>query len=144
MTATAATTTMKAASRQVRDNITAQRQKAVDEYGKLVAKMAPHKATITRIADLAKAIRGWAADVPPHQDCTFSGNRFVCQLGPNGSESHIRDIQEVYTLLGHDKFLLFCSMTLKALEAAGGDLALLTVKKQTGSRPLTVTPKTKK
>lgn len=127
-----------AAPRKSRNAIAEQRRKAVDEYGKLTAKLAPYRADLARLTDLAKAIRAWAEDSSPQANLSFAGNKFVCSLGPCGLESKITNMGDVYKTLGHEKFLKSCSMTLKALEAAGGDMAVLTVKTQTGTRTLTV------
>ena len=132
-----------AAERRQKDAIAEQRRKTVDEYGSLIVKLAPFKADVARLADLAKSIRDWTKDESPGVNVAFEGDSFIASLGPCGMETVIPDMNVVYQSLGHERFLKSCSMSLKALEAAGADVATLTVKQQTGTRGLTVTPKAK-
>jgi hypothetical protein len=117
----------------------AQRRGLVDEYGDLVATLAPLKNAIARKDEIAKTIRSWYAGEAASAAFTAAGDHYAALVGAKGNETRIDDLAAVYAALGHDRFLASCSLTLAALKAAGLDVAAFTSIEQTGSRSLTVT-----
>lgn len=119
------------------------RKTLIDEYGRLEAAVAPHKATIRRLEELGKAIRAWYADADPEQGVTLDGAAYAITLGPCGFQTSITSLAEVYLRLGHAKFLAACSMTIKQLESKlpASEVLALTKRERTGSRQIVTAAK---
>jgi hypothetical protein len=128
-----------AAEKQRAATIGAQQKAVIDEYGDLQDKLALVKPDVARAADLARSIRAWALESAADENVVFQGTRYLAILGPRGMESEITDMEAIYRILGHERFLALATMPLKALEAAGIDVAAVTRKDQTGTRALTIT-----
>lgn len=118
-----------------------QRKQLVDEYGELDAELSPVKSKLRRMEELAKIIRSWQAEENPESTLSSAGDDYEVVLGAAGMQTHIKDIGEVFRALGRDRFLQYASITLKALEQSGLDLAAiaaLTEKRRTGPRAIVV------
>jgi hypothetical protein len=115
------------------------RRAAIDEFGDLVAELAPFKAKQTRCTELAKTIRSWYVLEDANTGYCADGDRFVASLGAKGSETVI-DYKAAYKAMGAKKFREAATLTIKALEAALPAALVLAVtsKEQTGSRSLQV------
>lgn len=120
----------------------AQRKAVIDEYGQLDAELAPVKHRIRRFEELAKTIRGWHADTAPELTIIERGDRFHVVVGPKAETTLFAAAQQIYDLLGHDKFLAIAKVTLGGLESelTAEEVATLTHKERTGSRSLKPVP----
>lgn len=115
------------------------RRKVVDEYGDLVAELAPWKQKLSRRDDLAKIIREWFSDSDAGVSHTIAGAKHEVVLGEKQLVTRI-DTAKVWSMLGRQKFLEICSLTMKAIEAhlPAAALAVLVSKDRTGTRSLVV------
>jgi hypothetical protein len=120
----------------------AARRAIVDEYGKLDAELAPAKARMKRLDDLAKQIRGWHQNTEAGMTVIEQGDRFRVVVGPRAETTLLADANALYEALGHARFLELAKITLGGLESAvnGDQLAALTRKERIGSRSLKAVP----
>jgi hypothetical protein len=118
-----------------------ERTKTVDQIGALEAKLAPYAGDIATLKRLREAAREWpAADkIAPESTACYSGKRYVLTLGMRENERKIRNLADVFALVGKVRFVAACSLTLKALgELVGQDADKFVSFARTGYRTITV------
>lgn len=118
----------------------AERRRLVDEYGSLNLKLAPFRAELRRTDELASIIRSWYADLAPNLAYSAKGEKFVVVAGPKENQRKILSMPNVFRLLGQKRFLDFCSLPIKVLEAnaSAAEMSKLIASQQTGPRALQV------
>ncbi len=117
----------------------------VDELVTLNETLAPHEEAIKRRETLKKAVRTWPEEdkTPAASAVSYAGTGGnLVVLGPRENQRKWRPgaIGAIFKLLGMEKFLGTCSVTLKAAEEALGPVkvAQLVTEDLTGSRDITV------
>lgn len=115
----------------------------VDEYGRLEAKLAPYRADLKREEQLAKLLRGAAAEADPESPFLVKGERYEVTLGIAGMRTVIAAPRQIMLAIGQKLFLKCANVTLKALEENAHPLqvAKLTSREQTGPRAISVRTK---
>ncbi len=88
----------------------------VDEYGELDRKIQEFKPTTKRYEELKKTIQGWYADLPAEQSSVAEGKLYTVQVGARENRRKITNMLKVYRLIGMQKFLELCSISLEAIE----------------------------
>ena len=118
------------------------RQRVIDEYGALDAELAPAKARMKRLDELAKTIRAWHASSEAGLTVIEKGEKFQVVVGPKAETTILAEGKALYEALGHDRFLAVAKVTLGALEDSLTDaqLVALTRKERTGTRSLKAIP----
>jgi hypothetical protein len=112
----------------------------VDEFGELDRKVQAFKPTADRHKWLKEKILGFTMDTAASEPATFLGSKYSAIVGAQQMQRSIESMAKVYKLVGKDRFLDLCSMTLKALEHEVGEIAAAQYiqELQTGPRKVTV------
>lgn len=118
----------------------AQRRRIVDEFGALDAKLATVRTDLRRHESLASIIRSWYAELPENQAYSAKGDKFVVIVSARENQRFISSMAKVFLLMGQKRFLAFCSLPLKVLEAnaPASELCKLVASRQSGPRSLQV------
>ena len=89
---------------------------------------------------LASIIRSWYAELPENQAYSAKGDKFVVIVSSRENQRYILSMAKVFLLMGQKRFLAFCSLPLKVLEAnaPASELCKLVASRQSGPRSLQV------
>lgn len=114
------------------------REEIIDELGRLDAEIAADgiATKLTRIKTLRETVRAWSETEPAEKPLLYEGKAYSVTLTPRENQRSIRSLQAVYKALGIAKFIVACSLTLKALEEAVGkeNIGKYVTEERTGSR----------
>lgn len=112
----------------------------VDEWARLGGSI-PWE-SVRRHEALGKLIRKWYEGQDAQAGFTVMGNHFRIAVGPRTFERRVKSMAKLFGILGRKLFLEKCAFGLGVLEdlLPGSDVEALTVREQTGYRPLEAFP----
>lgn len=93
-----------------------QRAAIIDEYGELERKIAAFKPVADRAAALKKEIASWYEHQPADEVFVAEGKLYNAQVSAKALERRVFDMPKLFSLLGRNRFLEFCKVSLAAID----------------------------
>lgn len=121
-----------------KSRLASERRAIVDELGQLEQDIEPLKEKEKKASELRAVIRGWHEKDLATAKATHEGHKFTVTVGPKENQRWIKSMLNVLDLVGSEKFLANCSMTLAKLKdlVTPPHFEQYTEQDRTGARPV--------